>query len=105
MGSHGLHLAPRTPGLSHMLRKYLGCHPGRSAARSGALQTRDPSTPASEKGTAGVLGSRLSLRSAGMTTEETAPYAIALPFQREEESAARGVSNDATGVLFAHPFP
>src|SRR5262245_13119321 len=33
------------------------------------------------------------------------PYAIALPFQREEESAARGVSNDATGVPFAHPFP
>src|SRR5262245_20283749 len=32
-------------------------------------------------------------------------YAIALPFQREEESAARGVSNDATGVPFAHPFP
>src|SRR5262245_1653204 len=30
-----------------------------------------------KKGTAGVLGSRLSLRSAGMTTEETAPYAIA----------------------------
>src|SRR5215475_10085226 len=36
-------------GLSHMRRKYLGCHPGRSAARSGALQTRDPSTPAPEK--------------------------------------------------------
>src|SRR5262249_61725557 len=32
-----------------------------------------------EKAPAGVLGSRLSLRSAGMTTEETAPYAIALP--------------------------
>src|SRR5262245_42028569 len=31
-----------------------------------------------KKGTAGVVGSRLSLRSAGMTTEETAPYAIAL---------------------------
>src|SRR5262245_63460103 len=90
MGSHGLHLAPRTPGLSHMLRKYLGCHPGRSAARSGALQTRDPSTPASEKGAAGVLGSRLSLRSAGMTTEEVAPYGIALP--RAGRGRASGIA-------------
>src|SRR5262245_17339471 len=73
-----------------MRREYLGCHPGRSAPRSGALQTRDPSTPASEKGTAGVLGSRLSLRSAGMTTEETAPYAIALPF-RGRKSLRRAV--------------
>src|SRR5262247_4268414 len=44
-----LRLSQAAAGLSHMRRKYLGCHPGRSAARSGALQTRDPSIPASEK--------------------------------------------------------
>src|SRR5262245_26141181 len=36
-----------------------------------------------KKGTAGIPGSRLSLRSAGMTTEETEPYAIAPAGARE----------------------
>src|SRR5262245_39098112 len=49
-----------------------------SRASRDSGETRDPSTPASEKGTTGVFGSRLSLRSAGMTTEETAPYATGL---------------------------
>src|SRR5215510_15056316 len=51
----------------------------RSATRGWCAADPGPKYPASEKGTAGVLGFRLSLRSAGMTTEETAPYAIALP--------------------------
>src|SRR5499426_1574952 len=42
-----------------------------------------------KKGTAGVLGSRLSLRSAGMTTEETAPYAVAPPLPGRIEDCDR----------------
>src|SRR5262245_33497546 len=55
------------PGAAH--HEVVRCRPGTQVPRH------------QKKGTAGVLGSRLSLRSAGMTTEETAPYAIALPFK------------------------
>src|SRR5262245_216784 len=68
-------LCPLMPGRPDIPCKQLGCYPGRAAtaARPGTQVPRHL-----RKGSTGVLGSRLSLRSAGMTTEETAPYAIGL---------------------------
>src|SRR5262245_12714436 len=102
-----------------MRRKYLGCHPGRSASspgprhsaargqacprarearpEGGALQTQDPSTPASEKkhGRGTWIPALATL--GRMTTEETAPYAIALPQagRRGEQAAGLLASNRA----------
>src|SRR5262245_33027707 len=56
-----------------------------------------------KKGTAGVLGSRLSLRSAGMTTEETAPYAIALP--RPGRGGASGMTCASMTGKLGYPQP